>query len=88
MGLTTKQRHAVKILSYSKAVERVGFSRVEQEIGRQAISKFELATDAQRRGRSESIVADFLSDGQEFAEKQCGIGHDDIDVYAVFKAMK
>lgn len=88
MGLTTKQRHAVKILSYSKAVERVGFSRVEQEIGRQAVGKFELATDAQRRGQSESIVADFLSDGQELAEKHCGIGHDEIDVYSVFKHLK
>lgn len=84
--LTDKQRHAKKIAVYVNAVEKVGFRKVEDQIGGVAANKFELAKDAHSRGQSEVIVSEFLSAAQETAEENLGIGCDEIDCYDALKS--
>lgn len=86
--ISDKIRHAGKVLIYSKAVEKVGFARVEKVIGGATANKFELAKDAMQRRQPDSIVADFLSDAQTCGEIYCYIGQDEIDIYEVLKSIK
>ena len=75
-----RKRHAQKIATYTAAVERAGFAKVEAVIGSQAVGKFELAADAHRRQQADHIVADFLSDAQS------SVNDDDFDIYDVLRS--
>lgn len=73
-------RHAKKIETYTAAVQRAGFAKIEAMIGSVAAGKFELAADAHRRQQSDYIVADFLADAQ------ATVNDDDHDIYDVLRA--
>lgn len=73
-------RHAKKIETYTAAIERSGFYKVEAVIGSVAAGKFELAADAYRRQQADYIVADFLADAQ------ATVKDDDHDIYDVLRA--
>ncbi|HBO5514553.1 TPA: hypothetical protein L4559_003446 [Pseudomonas aeruginosa] len=74
-----RKRHAQKIATFTAAVERAGFAKVEALIGSQAAGKFELAADAHRRQQADYIVADFLADAQS------SVNDDDFDIYDVLR---
>ncbi|MNF74859.1 hypothetical protein D3C85_693540 [compost metagenome] len=76
-----KARYAKKIAVYAKAVEKVGFNRVEAKIGSYAAGKFELAQDAFKRQQADYIVSDFLADAQST------INDDDYDICDVLKSL-
>lgn len=75
-----RKRHAQKIATYTAAVERAGFAKVEAVIGSQAAGEFELAADAHRRQQADHIVADFLADAQS------SVNDDDFDIYDVLRS--
>jgi hypothetical protein len=85
--ITDKQRHALKILSFNQAIERVGVDRVSDTIGRGAFSAFTCAHDAAIRNQGDVIVADFLADAQQRTDDHCGLDGE-FDAYDVLNSLK
>lgn len=83
---TDEQRHANKINKFQSAVERVGFDKVSDKIGRGATSSFICARDAQVRQQGSVIIAGFISEAQVRADEFCGLQQDE-DVYGVLASL-
>jgi len=84
--MDNKQRLFKSVDSYIKAVEKVGFVKVEKEVGCIAASKLELARDAFHRQQSDYIVAGFLANAQEAFDKMYG-SWDDTDMPSIYDHM-
>lgn len=84
---TDAQRHAMKIRKFDTAIERVGIEKVSDKIGRAAFSSFICARDAQVRRQGSVLIAGFIADAQDRADKFCGLQPDE-DVYGVLASLR
>ena len=83
--MTNQERYVKKLAVYNQALNKVGYSKIEDKIGKLAASKLDMANDAFKRKQAEVIIATFLSEAQEYGEAFCGIQTDEGDLYTVLK---
>lgn len=83
--MTNQDRYAKKLAVYNKALAKVGYTKIEEKIGKVATYKLDMAQDAFKRQQAEYVVADFLAEAQEHGEKYSGIQPDEGDLYTILK---